>query len=86
MGLTARALEMNGIATVVVSWNAGLIRLVSPPRVVITQLARGMVFGQAGDVAQQRRVLNEALDLLERDAPLEPIYLNEGIEAKRVRA
>lgn len=85
MGLTARALEMNGIATVVVAWNAGLIRQVSPPRVVITQLARGLVFGQAGDVAQQRRVLNEALDLLERDAPLEPIYLNEGIEATRVR-
>ncbi len=82
VGLTARALEINGIATVVVAWNAGLIRLVSPPRVVITQLARGMAIGRPGDVAQQYRILNEALDLLEQDAPHEPIYLDEGIEAK----
>ncbi len=67
----------------VVAWNAGLIRLVSTPRVVITQLSRGMVFGQPGDVAQQHRILNKALELLEQDAPLEPAYLDEGIEEAR---
>jgi hypothetical protein len=77
---------MNGIATVVVAWNAGLIRLVSAPRVVITRLTRGMVFGQPGNVAQQRRVLDAALALLEQDAPLEPVYLDEGPEPTHDRS
>jgi len=45
-----------------------------------------MVFGQPGDVAQQLRILNKALELLEQDAPLEPAYLDEGIEPARVSA
>ena len=43
---------MKGIASVVVAWNGGRIRLVNPPRVVITRLARGVVFGAPGDGAQ----------------------------------
>ncbi|MEE9512581.1 MAG: hypothetical protein V3V46_00765 [Anaerolineales bacterium] len=70
----------------VVAWNAGLIRLVSTPRVVITPLSRGMVFGQPSDAAQQLRILNKALELLEQDAPLEPVYFDEGIEAARISA
>ena len=77
MGLIARALEMEGIATVVVAWNGGRIRLVNPPRTVITRLQRGVVFGRPGDAAQQRRVLNIALELLGRDAPLAPVALAE---------
>lgn len=70
---------MNGVATVVVAWNGGRIRLVSVPRVAITRLERGVVFGRPGDEAQQRRVLEAALALLEQDAPLEPIYLEESL-------
>jgi hypothetical protein len=70
---------MNGVATVVVAWNGGRIRLVSVPRVVITRLERGVVFGRPGDEAQQRRVLGAALALLERDAPLEPLQLEERL-------
>ena len=80
MGLVARALEMQGIATVVVAWNGGRIRLVSAPRVVITRLAKGAIFGRPGDSAQQQRVLKSALSLLEKDAPQEPIYLDERLE------
>ena len=77
MGLIARALELEGIATVVVAWNGGRIRLVKPPRALITRLERGLVFGQPGDVEGQQRVLNAALSLLEQDAPLVPVVLDE---------
>ena len=77
MGLIARALEMAGIATVVIAWNGGRIRLVRPPRALITRLTRGLVFGHPGDDEQQRRVLTTALSLLEKKAPLEPIYTEE---------
>lgn len=70
---------MDGIATVVVAWNGGRIRLVSVPRVAITRLGRGVSFGRPGDEAQQRRVLKAALALLERYAPLKPIYLEESL-------
>lgn len=81
MGLAARALELNGVASVVVAWNGGRVRLVNPPRVLITRLERGVTFGAPGDVAQQRRVLEAALALLERDAPLEPVNVAESLEA-----
>ncbi len=80
MGLVARAVEMQGISTVVVAWNGGRIRLVSVPRVVITRLAKGAVFGRPGDSAQQLRVLKSALSLLEKNAPQEPFYLDERLE------
>jgi hypothetical protein len=68
---------MKGIATVVVAWNGGRIRLVSVPRVIITRLSRGVVFGNPGNAPQQRRVLEAALALLAQDAPLEPVTLAE---------
>lgn len=77
MGLIARALEMEGIASVVVAWNGGRIRLVNPPRALITRLKRGLVFGHPGDDEQQRRVLAAALSLLQQDAPLPPQVLEE---------
>ena len=77
MGLIARALELVGIATVVVAWNAGRIRMVSPPRALITKLPRGTAFGVPGDEAGQRHVLDETLALLATDAPLEPTYLDK---------
>lgn len=80
MGLIARALEMNGIAATLTSWNAGVTRLTAPPRATFTRLARGATLGQPGDPAQQRRVLETTLALLARDAPIEPIYLDESFE------
>lgn len=69
---------MEGIATVVVAWNGGRIRLVNPPRALITRLGRGLVFGHPGDDEQQRRVLTAALSLLEQEAPLPPQVLEES--------
>lgn len=77
MGLLARALEIEGIPTVVVGWNGGRLRILALPRVVITGLARGVAFGRPGDQAQQRRILEAALSLLEKDTPLDPVYLDE---------
>ena len=68
---------MEGVATVVVGWNGGRLRLLALPRTVVTRLARGVAFGRPGDSAQQCRVLEAALILLEKNAPLEPLYLDE---------
>ena len=77
MGLIARALEGAGVATTLTSWNPGLTRRTKPPRATFTKLGRGATLGMPGDAAQQRRVLEATLALLARDAPLEPVYLDE---------
>ncbi|MFZ0546846.1 MAG: hypothetical protein WAM60_15475 [Candidatus Promineifilaceae bacterium] len=63
-----------------VAWNGGRARLVNVPRLVTTRFPRGTVFGRPNDREQQRRVLTAALDLLELDAPLEPVNLRETID------
>ena len=68
---------MNGIATTLTSWSAGITRRIKPPRATYTRLARGATLGQPHDSAQQKRVLEATLDLLAEDAPLEPVKLNE---------
>ena len=78
MGLIARALEMDGVATTLTSWNPGLTRLVNPPRATTTNLARGATLGKPGDSAQQRRVLEATLDLLALDAPVHIVKLDES--------
>lgn len=80
MGLLARALEINGVATTLTSWNAGRIRITKPPRAIATKLNRGATIGEPGDVAQQRRVLLATLALLGQYAPLDLIYLDETAE------
>lgn len=77
MGLIARAIEMAGIATVITSWNHATIRMVKPPRASLTRLSRGMTLGHVGDRAQQQRVLDATLALLELDGPLPPKTLTE---------
>lgn len=77
MGLIARALEVNGIAATFTSWRNGLTRLTAPPRATTTNLNRGSTLGQPGDSAQQRRVLEATLALLEKDAPIEIVKLDE---------
>lgn len=61
------------------AWNGGRIRLVGVPRVVITRLVRGVAFGAPGNGAQQERVLDAALALLEQDAPASPLTLDESL-------
>ena len=71
----ARALEMDGIATVTVAWNGGVMGKVSAPRVLITKLERGVAFGMPNDEAQQKHMLRAALNLLEQPAPLKPVSI-----------
>ena len=77
MGLIARGLEMNGIATTLTSWKAGIIRFIKPPRVTLTNLERGATLGQPTNSDQQKRVLKTTLELLEKDAPIDPVLLDE---------
>ena len=77
MGLIARALEVNNIATTLTSWNAGLARLTAPPRYTVTKLVRGATLGMPGDHEQQRRILEATLALLEKDAPQKMVKLEE---------
>jgi hypothetical protein len=78
VGLIARALEMEGIATTLTSWNAGRTRVTAPPRATFTRLDRGATLGAPHDRAQQRRVLAATLALLAQDAPIKPVNLKEG--------
>ncbi|MDW7755645.1 MAG: hypothetical protein SCH68_10815 [Brevefilum sp.] len=78
MGLIARGLELAGIPTTLTSWQAGIIRRAAPPRFTITNLKGGMTLGNPGDKAQQERILDATLALLEKDAPIEPLYLKEN--------
>lgn len=80
MGLVARALELDGVATTLTSWNGGVTRLTMPPRATFTRLARGSTLGRPGDAAQQRRVLEATLALLAHDAPLTPVQLDEQLD------
>ncbi|TAK13102.1 MAG: hypothetical protein EPO32_06465 [Anaerolineae bacterium] len=68
-GLVARALEVNGIASVLVTWNETLARFVSPPRLLVTPYSRRAPLGTA---AQQANTLKAALALLEQPGPLPP--------------
>jgi len=77
IGLAARGLEMNNVATTMTSWSAGLATSIAPPRITITKLPRGSTLGMPGDAAQQRRVLEATLGLLAYDAPLEKECLEE---------
>ena len=79
MGLIARALEVDGIATTLTSWSAGETRVTSPPRATFTRLCAGATLGGAHDSAQQRRVLEATLALLSHDAPVNPVRLNESL-------
>jgi len=80
VGLIARALEVNKIATTLTTWNAGLLYLTAPPRATATQMIRGSALGQPNELAQQRRILNATLDLLADDAPQKIVRLNEAAE------
>ena len=80
MGLIARALEVNEIASTLTTWNAGLLYLTAPPRATSTRLKRGSALGKPNDHAQQRRILKATLDLLALDAPQNFVRLDEAAE------
>ncbi len=66
------------MAATLTSWRGGVTRLTMPPRATFTRLKRGSTLGEPGDAAQQRRVLAATLALLEKDAPLDPVNLDEA--------
>lgn len=65
------------MATTITSWSEGLAKLTAPPRVTATKLPRGSTLGHPGDCAQQRRVLEATVALLEEDAPIPLLRLGE---------
>jgi hypothetical protein len=60
---------MNGIATVVISWEAKRLKLCNPPRSTVHG-ERGAPLGKPHDAAGQRAVLEQSLALLGQAAPL----------------
>jgi len=78
--LIARALEQEGIATTLTTWNAGRTRVTAPPRATFTKLNRGSTIGAPHDTDQQLRILRATLDLLEQDAPIDPVKLDETMD------
>ncbi|MDF1733074.1 MAG: glycine/sarcosine/betaine reductase selenoprotein B family protein [Minwuia sp.] len=62
-GLVARAVEEAGIPTVLVSTGRDLSAQVKPPRTVFVNFPMGNAFGRPEDAAQQRRILEDALNL-----------------------
>jgi hypothetical protein len=74
-GLIARALEVNGIATTIVTNNGPSITLTAPPRAIITSLPSSCVLGKPNDHQQQCRTLETSLALLEQNAPLDFVQI-----------
>ena len=68
MSLTARHLEANGIATVLVASARDIVEHCGVPRFLFTDFPLGSACGRPGDVAMQRTVVGEALTLLETAA------------------
>lgn len=66
MSLTARALEAEGIATVIVGSARDIVEECGVPRFVFSDVPLGNPFGAPGDVEMQRTTLDLALDVLER--------------------
>ena len=64
MGLIARALEEQGIATVCVVMNRDITENVKPPRALFVRFPYGAPLGPAGDAVTQMAVIRAALDLL----------------------
>ena len=79
MSLIGRALEIEGIPATMTTWRDGIARSIKPPRITFTNLPRGSSLGAPHDEAQQRRVLEATLALLEQEAPIEPLVLDERI-------
>ncbi|HEX2271212.1 MAG TPA: glycine/sarcosine/betaine reductase selenoprotein B family protein [Pyrinomonadaceae bacterium] len=65
IGLVARALELDGIPTMTLAVVKEVVESVRPPRVALYDGDIGSVAGQPGWPEHQRRILDEALRLIE---------------------
>ena len=70
--LVAEALELEGIATVVVGTMRGQLK--GLPRVVLTRYDRGQNFGPAGDAEEHGAIVAEALALFDA---VEPVFRDQ---------
>ena len=75
VSLAAEALEKLGIATVVLQFLKELAVKVGPPRGMLVPYPHGFALGKPLDTKGQRRVLTQALSLLERK-DLSPPHLS----------
>jgi D-proline reductase (dithiol) PrdB len=64
VGLIARVIEAAGIPTVAISLQREITEQVKPPRAVYLRWPFGHPMGEPDRPAQQRQVLQDALDLL----------------------
>ena len=65
VGLVARALELSGVPTMTLAVDKEVAEFVRPPRVALYGGELGMVSGIPGFPEHQRRILDEALRLIE---------------------
>jgi D-proline reductase (dithiol) PrdB len=65
VGLVARALELSGVPTMTLAVLKDVVELVRPPRVALHEGKLGAVSGLPGFPEHQRRILDEALRLIE---------------------
>ena len=76
MGLVARALEENGISTVVLTPTPEFNREVGFPRVAAIEYPYGRVVGAVDDIEGQRQVLTAALAVFEKaEKPGQVVHL-----------
>ena len=65
MGLVARFLEENGIATILLTMTPEFNREIGIPRIAAIEYPYGRVVGEVNDVEGQRQVLMESLSVLD---------------------
>jgi len=66
VSLVARHLEANGIPTVIVGAARDIVEQAGVSRFLFVDFPLGNPTGKPGDVEQQRHIVGQALDLLER--------------------
>jgi hypothetical protein len=64
VGLIARGIEEGGISTIYIGSCRDMMALVKPPRSVFVDFPLGHPCGRPKDIAQQTRILQDALDAL----------------------
>ncbi len=82
MGLIARAVEAVGVPTIAVSIARDLTEAVGTPRAIFLRWPLGHPLGEAGQPAQQRSVIYQALRQL-RDADEPGVIADIGLRWRR---